>query len=108
MTEASIGKPGLSFYAETPLAFGTAYYTLSLGVNVILTVLIVIRLYIYRRRIAAALSTFGLSDDFLHTLLGTDSEPLADADHARQYVTLGMILVESAGTPSHTDACQPY
>ncbi|EIM89910.1 uncharacterized protein STEHIDRAFT_92491 [Stereum hirsutum FP-91666 SS1] len=71
-------KPGLSFYAETPLAFGTAYYTLSLGVNVILTVLIVIRLYIYRRRIAAALN----------------------ADHARQYVTLGMILVESAAVYS--------
>ena len=41
--------PGLSLYSAQPLAYGTAYYTLSLGTNVVLTALIVARLLAYRR-----------------------------------------------------------
>jgi len=43
-------QPGLSFYSKIPLAFGTAYYSLSIGMNVILTILITSKLLLYRRR----------------------------------------------------------
>ena len=33
--------PDLSLYSKEPLAFGTAYYAISLGTNILLTVLIV-------------------------------------------------------------------
>ena len=41
--------PGLSLYSKKPLAFGTAYYSLSFGLNIILTILIVVRLLACRR-----------------------------------------------------------
>ena len=66
--------PGLSFYSKLPLAFGTSYYSISLGVNIILTILITGRLLVYRKQI-------------------TDSLP---AEHAKGYVSLLTIVVESA------------
>lgn len=47
-------QPGLSFYSKLPMAFGTAYYSLSIGMNIILTFLITIKLLIYRRRFREA------------------------------------------------------
>lgn len=43
-------QPGLSFYSKIPLAFGTAYYSLSIGMNVFLTLLITGKLLLYRHR----------------------------------------------------------
>ncbi|KAH9923181.1 uncharacterized protein BXZ73DRAFT_51093 [Epithele typhae] len=66
--------PGLSLYSAEPLAFGTAYYTLSLGTNVLLTALITTRLLLFRREHAAALSS----------------------EHGSQYLSLATLVVESA------------
>lgn len=67
-------QPGLSLYSALPLAFGTSYYAISLGTNIIMTALIVLRLLLYRRRLIKRLS----------------------ADHAKHYVSLASIIVESA------------
>ncbi|KAJ6628136.1 hypothetical protein B0H10DRAFT_1991592 [Mycena sp. CBHHK59/15] len=67
-------QPGLSFYSSLPLAYGTSYYALSLGVNIMLTLLITVRLLVYRR-----------------TLL----QSLPEA-HARHYLSLVTIIIESA------------
>ena len=66
--------PGLSMYSKEPLAFGSAYYALSLGVNIILTILIVARLLMYRR---------------------THLEHLP-AEHAQHYLSLATLIIESA------------
>ncbi|OSD05324.1 hypothetical protein PYCCODRAFT_1533092 [Trametes coccinea BRFM310] len=66
--------PGLSMYSKQPLAYGTAYYTLSLGTNVVLTMLIIMRLLKYRRALL-------------------DCLPSA---HSQHYVSLISIIVESA------------
>ncbi|KAI0701260.1 hypothetical protein C8T65DRAFT_545628, partial [Cerioporus squamosus] len=66
--------PGISVYSKEPLAFGTAYYTLSLGVNIILTVLIIARLLMFRR---------------------THLEYLP-AENSKQYLSLVTLIVESA------------
>ncbi|OJT08330.1 hypothetical protein TRAPUB_782 [Trametes pubescens] len=66
--------PGLSLYSKQPLAYGTAYYTISLGVNVILTALIIARLLAYRRTHLAHLP----------------------AAHAQQYLSLAALIIESA------------
>lgn len=67
-------QPGLSLYSKSPQAYGTSYYAISLGVNVILTILITIRLFMYRRMILDVLPE----------------------EHARYYVSLATIMVESA------------
>ncbi|RPD64750.1 hypothetical protein L226DRAFT_607814 [Lentinus tigrinus ALCF2SS1-7] len=67
-------QPNLSMYSAEPLAFGTAYYTLSLGLNIILTILITLRLMIYRRTHLVHLPP----------------------QHARQYLSLATVIVESA------------
>lgn len=67
-------QPGLSFYSALPLAYGISYYALSLSVNMVLTALIIIRLYQYRRMVTSTLP----------------------AEYARHYVTLGTVFVESA------------
>ncbi|KAG6884686.1 hypothetical protein C0993_008937 [Termitomyces sp. T159_Od127] len=67
-------QPGLSLYSALPVAYGTSYYAISLGVNIILTVLIAFRLLVYRR-----------------TVLRTLPE-----DHGKEYVSLLTIVVESA------------
>ncbi|KAL0576738.1 hypothetical protein V5O48_005244 [Marasmius crinis-equi] len=66
--------PGLSMYSKLPLAFGTSYYAISLGVNIIITILITIRLLMYRRNAAGILPE----------------------NHAREYLSLATIFVESA------------
>ena len=66
--------PGLSLYSKEPLAFGTAYFSLSLGANVILTALILVRLVMYRRTHLAHLP----------------------AAHAQQYLSLVTLIIESA------------
>jgi len=67
-------QPGLSLYSKLPQAYGISYYMISLGVNIILTILITVRLLMYRRTVIASLS----------------------AEHAKQYLSLAAILVESA------------
>jgi len=67
-------QPGLSFYSALPEAYGISYYSISLSINVILTVLIVIRLLQYRATVMTSLP----------------------AAHARHYLSLVTILVESA------------
>ena len=66
--------PGLSMYSAQPLAFGTAYYSISLSVNIIPTILIVARLLMFRRTHMAHLPP----------------------EHARQYLSLATLIVESA------------
>jgi hypothetical protein len=56
------------------MAYGTSYYIISLSVNIMITVLITIRLLWYRRIVTESLS----------------------AEHAKQYLSLAAILVESA------------
>jgi hypothetical protein len=67
-------QPGLSFYSALPLAYGISYYTISLSLNVVITLLIVARLLWYRRALL-------------------DAMPAA---HARHYLSLAAVLVESA------------
>lgn len=67
-------QPGLSLYSALPLAYGTSYYAISLGVNIVLTFLIIIRLFQYRRTILRSLPP----------------------DHAKHYVSIMTVLVESA------------
>ena len=72
-------QPGLSAYSKEPLALGTAYYTLSLGTNVVLTALIVARLLAYRR----AARRVHLS-----------------AENARDYFSAAALIIESAALHS--------
>lgn len=67
-------RPGLSLYGRVPMAYGTSYYIISLSMNVLLTILITIRLLLYRRRIIATLPR----------------------EHGRHYFSLATIMVESA------------
>ncbi len=67
-------RPGQSLYDRVPRAFGVAYFSLSLGVNVVLTTLIVARLLAFRRANAAFLPP----------------------DHAARYLSLASLIVESA------------
>lgn len=67
-------QPGLSLYSNVPIIYGTCYYALSLGVNVMLTVLIAARLLAYRRKVVSVLA----------------------ADHGSYYLSLASIFVESA------------
>ncbi|KAF8079141.1 hypothetical protein FPV67DRAFT_1467657 [Lyophyllum atratum] len=67
-------QPGLSLYSALPQAYGTAYYIISLSVNILLTILIISRLVMYRRKVLASLPD----------------------DHAKHYVSLATIMVESA------------
>ncbi|KAM5533527.1 hypothetical protein V8D89_012806 [Ganoderma adspersum] len=67
-------RPGQSLYDKVPRAFGVAYFSLSLGVNVILTTLIVARLLAFRRANVAFLPP----------------------DHAEQYLSLAALIIESA------------
>jgi hypothetical protein len=66
-------QPGLSLYSALPMAYGTSYYVISLSVNIILTILITIRLLMYRRHVTRTL--------------------INDGQH---YVSLATIVIESA------------
>ena len=67
-------QPGLSLYSALPMAYGTSYYAISLGTNIVLTILISVRLLLYRRNLMARLP----------------------ADYAKHYLSLLAIIVESA------------
>ena len=67
-------QPGLSLYSKLPMAYGTSYYIISLGVNILITILITIRLLLYRRRVIATLPP----------------------EHGKHYFSLATIMVESA------------
>lgn len=67
-------QPGLSLYSALPMAYGTSYYVISLSVNILLTILITVRLVMYRRKISKIL-------------------PSLDGNH---YLSLAAIFVESA------------
>ncbi|KAF8808158.1 hypothetical protein BYT27DRAFT_7097781 [Phlegmacium glaucopus] len=67
-------QPGLSLYSKLPMAYGTSYYIISLSVNILLTILITIRLVLYRRRVIATLAP----------------------EHGKHYVSLATIMIESA------------
>ena len=67
-------QPGLSFYSALPMAYGTSYYAISLSINIVLTILITIRLLQYRRTVMASMPE----------------------EHARHYLSLATVLVESA------------
>ncbi|KAG6874360.1 hypothetical protein C0995_015096 [Termitomyces sp. Mi166 len=67
-------QPGLSLYSALPVAYGTSYYAISLGVNIILTALIAFRLLVYRK-----------------TVMKTLPE-----DHGKEYVSVLTIVIESA------------
>ncbi|KAH8106920.1 hypothetical protein BXZ70DRAFT_965721 [Cristinia sonorae] len=67
-------QPTLSMYSKLPMAYGTSYYAISLSVNIILTLLIIVRLIMYRREIAKSLP----------------------ADYASHYTSLAALFVESA------------
>ncbi|KZV66050.1 hypothetical protein PENSPDRAFT_585881 [Peniophora sp. CONT] len=76
-------QPGLSFYSALPQAYGVSYYAISLSINVILTILIVGRLLQYRASIMASLP----------------------AAHAKHYLSLATVLVESAALYSVFAVC---
>ncbi|KAG6820664.1 hypothetical protein H0H93_013515 [Arthromyces matolae] len=63
-----------AFGSVLPVAYGTSYYAISLGVNIVLTLLITTRLLLYRRTM-------------MQTMPGTD---------ATEYVSLLAIIIESA------------
>ncbi|PFH45791.1 hypothetical protein AMATHDRAFT_71080 [Amanita thiersii Skay4041] len=67
-------KPGLSLYSSLPLVLGTSYYVVSLTINILVTIMITIRLILYRRKILDALPS----------------------EHAKHYVSLATIIIESA------------
>ncbi|KAF7321929.1 hypothetical protein MKEN_00715300 [Mycena kentingensis (nom. inval.)] len=69
-------QPTASFYSDFPHRIGTAYFTVSLGSNIILTLLIIGRLYSYRRK-----------------LLRTQAIP---AEMTTHYISLATVIVESA------------
>jgi len=70
----TLQSANFGLYTWSSISIGTAYYAVSLGVNIILTALIVIRLLLYRRQ--------------LRTLL--------PEDRAWHYVSVSAIMVESA------------
>jgi len=67
-------QPGLSLYNALPIAHGTSYHAISLGINIILTILIIIRLLTFRSQILAA----------------------HPAEHGKNYVLITAIIIESA------------
>ncbi|KAJ7697027.1 hypothetical protein B0H17DRAFT_1052646, partial [Mycena rosella] len=67
-------KTDSEFWGNAAVQFGTAYWSLSIALNVTLTVAIVLRLWLVRRR--------------ARTVLGNQ--------HARQYTSIAAMLIESA------------
>ena len=66
-------RPGDSLYGQLPVDVGTAYYVTSLGVNLLLTTLIILRLCLHRRAVLTALP----------------------ADYTKHYLSVATIVVES-------------
>ncbi|KAJ7469753.1 hypothetical protein B0H11DRAFT_2043274, partial [Mycena galericulata] len=67
-------QPNLSMYSVGPWRYGTAYYALSLGANILLTLLIIGRLIAFRRTIIESLP----------------------AELANNYISLATVFIESA------------
>lgn len=67
-------RPGLSAYSALPMEYGTSYYAISLSINIVLSLLIVTRLFQYKRTVARTMTS----------------------EHAQQYLSLATVLVESA------------
>ncbi|KAK2462320.1 hypothetical protein APHAL10511_005626 [Amanita phalloides] len=67
-------QQGLSMFSKVPIAFGTAYYVISLNVNILVTVLIIMRLLFHRRAILNVLPV----------------------EYTKQYLSVAAIVVESA------------
>ncbi|KAJ7708216.1 hypothetical protein B0H17DRAFT_1273970 [Mycena rosella] len=67
-------KPDDPFWSADSVQFGTAYWSLSIALNILLTISIVIRIWFVRRQI--------------RTLLGTQ--------HSGQYISIAAMLIESA------------
>ena len=72
-----MSRPGSSILLANSVKFGLAYWSLSVAVNVVVTALIVLRLYTARRRLAEAMGTAG-------------------RDSGKLYTNVSAILVESA------------
>ena len=72
--QSSQPGPGFSLYSALPMAYGTSYYVISLSVNIILTILITIRLLMYRRHVVRTLQI----------------------DNGQHYISLVTIVIESA------------
>ena len=66
-------RPGLSLYSQLSIEIGTAYYVTSLGVNLLLTILIITRLLLYRRAVLKSLP----------------------AGYTKHYISVATIVVES-------------
>lgn len=66
-------RPGDSLYSNLPIDLGTAYYVTSLGVNLLLTTLIILRLLLYRRTVSRTLPE----------------------DYTKHYLSVATIVVES-------------
>lgn len=67
-------SPGLSLYSGTSISLGLPYFTISLSLNIILTLLIVSRLLLHRRNV--------------NVILGKE--------HCQAYTSIVTITVESA------------
>ncbi|KAK2462418.1 hypothetical protein APHAL10511_005552 [Amanita phalloides] len=70
----SSDQKGVSVFDPTPMTFGTAYCVTSLCVNILLTILIILRLGLHRQRVLLSLPP----------------------EYAAQYVSLAAIIIESA------------
>jgi hypothetical protein len=77
-------QPGLSLYDSLPIAIGTAYYVTSLGVNILVTILITIRLVLHRQSIVM------------------DALP---PEHAVHGLSVATIVIESAALYSAVGLC---
>lgn len=68
-----IRQSGLSLYSRLSLAVGIGYSVSSLGANILLTILIIVRLLLYRRSVMKALPV----------------------DYTKHYLSLATIVIES-------------
>jgi hypothetical protein len=66
-------RPGDSLYSNLAIDLGTAYYVTSLGVNLLLTTLIILRLLLYRRTVSRTLP----------------------AEYTKHYLSVATIVIES-------------
>ncbi|VDB89450.1 unnamed protein product [Peniophora sp. CBMAI 1063] len=62
-----VSRPGSSILLANSVKFGLAYWSLSVAVNVIVTILIVLRLFAARRTLAKAMGTAGRDSGELYT-----------------------------------------
>ncbi|KAF5353716.1 hypothetical protein D9758_008655 [Tetrapyrgos nigripes] len=101
-------QPGSSLYDPTPTRYGQAYYALSLGVNILLTILIIIRLSLYQRHMQSAIPleykteyisivTIFIESASLYSVFGIIFLATYAADDATNTVFLGVASASQAG-----------